>query len=210
MAPARPRAHPNAFCSRFPTSAGKRPAEIIKKNPGRGAGEPGAGDEIRTRDIYLGKVVLYQLSYSRVWKKARGNPQTFNLRKITPRTDLLLQGAAPQLSSALRCLTSEFGMGSGGSTALWARSEKIVTADQEAELECVRVESRGCVAHHISPQWLRPRPISTGQLNTSPCLHSQPINPVVFRGTYSHKGMGELILESASRLDAFSAYPFRT
>lgn len=24
-----------------------------------------AGDEIRTRDIYLGKVVLYQLSYSR-------------------------------------------------------------------------------------------------------------------------------------------------
>ena len=25
----------------------------------------GAGDAIRTRDIYLGKVVLYQLSYSR-------------------------------------------------------------------------------------------------------------------------------------------------
>ena len=25
----------------------------------------GAGDEIRTRDINLGKVVLYQLSYSR-------------------------------------------------------------------------------------------------------------------------------------------------
>ena len=28
-------------------------------------GVNGAGDEIRTRDIYLGKVVLYQLSYSR-------------------------------------------------------------------------------------------------------------------------------------------------
>ena len=26
----------------------------------------GAGDEVRTRDIYLGKVVLYQLSYSRI------------------------------------------------------------------------------------------------------------------------------------------------
>ena len=26
----------------------------------------GAGDEIRTRDIHLGKVVLYQLSYSRM------------------------------------------------------------------------------------------------------------------------------------------------
>ena len=32
----------------------------------RGGGECGAGDEIRTRDIYLGKVVLYQLSYSRI------------------------------------------------------------------------------------------------------------------------------------------------
>jgi hypothetical protein len=27
----------------------------------------GAGDGIRTRDINLGKVALYQLSYSRVW-----------------------------------------------------------------------------------------------------------------------------------------------
>jgi hypothetical protein len=26
----------------------------------------GAGDEIRTRDIHLGKVMLYQLSYSRM------------------------------------------------------------------------------------------------------------------------------------------------
>ncbi len=28
--------------------------------------EPGAGDESRTRDLNLGKVALYQLSYSRV------------------------------------------------------------------------------------------------------------------------------------------------
>ena len=30
----------------------------------------GAGNEIRTRDPDLGKVVLYQLSYSRIQKKA--------------------------------------------------------------------------------------------------------------------------------------------
>ncbi len=30
----------------------------------------GAGDEIRTRDIHLGKVVLYQLSYSRIGEEA--------------------------------------------------------------------------------------------------------------------------------------------
>jgi len=62
----------------------------------------------------------------------------------------------------------------------------------------------------MSAKRLRPRPISTGQLNTLPCLHSRPINPVVFRGTYLHEEVGKLILESASRLDAFSAYPFRT
>ena len=32
----------------------------------------GAGDEIRTRDIYLGKVVLYQLSYSRTCRQLYG------------------------------------------------------------------------------------------------------------------------------------------
>ena len=61
-----------------------------------------------------------------------------------------------------------------------------------------------------SEKWSSPRPISTGQLNALLRLHSQPINPVVFRGSYSHKGMGKFILKSASRLDAFSAYPFRT
>ena len=32
-----------------------------------------------------------------------------------------------------------------------------------------------------------PRPISTGQLNTLLCLHLQPINLVVFKGSYSIK-----------------------
>ena len=31
-------------------------------------GKSGAGDGIRTRDIDLGKVALYQLSYSRPWE----------------------------------------------------------------------------------------------------------------------------------------------
>jgi hypothetical protein len=37
--------------------------------------DDGAGDGIRTRDIDLGKVALYQLSYSRaLWKTARAKP----------------------------------------------------------------------------------------------------------------------------------------
>src|SRR5437588_543845 len=38
-----------------------------------------------------------------------------------------------------------------------------------------------------------PRPISTGLLHTSPCFQIRPINLVIFQGSYSLKGMGELI-----------------
>ncbi|RJQ56598.1 MAG: hypothetical protein C4521_00240 [Actinobacteria bacterium] len=55
-----------------------------------------------------------------------------------------------------------------------------------------------------------PRPISTARLNTLLCLHLQPINLVVYEGSYSVDRMGDLILGRASRLDAFSGYPFRT
>ena len=70
-------------------------------------GEVGAGDAIRTRDIYLGKVVLYQLSYSR--------------DKKNPRADRLFRDAAIRVSLARLRFTTQFGMEWGGSTALWAR-----------------------------------------------------------------------------------------
>jgi hypothetical protein len=54
-----------------------------------------------------------------------------------------------------------------------------------------------------------PRPISTGRLNTLPCLHLRPINVVVCHGPYPVNPVRNLILKQASRLDAFSAYPFR-
>ena len=54
------------------------------------------------------------------------------------------------------------------------------------------------------------RPISDSQLNTLLCLHLCPINLVVFKGSYRFKISGYLILGGASRLDAFSVYPFRT
>src|SRR5439155_13483637 len=54
-----------------------------------------------------------------------------------------------------------------------------------------------------------PRPISTGRLNTLPCVHLRPINVVIYHGPYLVNPVGNLILERASHLDAFSAYPFR-
>ena len=72
------------------------------------------------------------------------------------------------------------------------------------------------VAVSETAQWTRsifvvsPRPISTGQLHTLRCFHFRPINPVVLPGALTLYGVGVLILEQASRLDAFSGYPFRT
>ena len=76
----------------------------------------GAGDAIRTRDIYLGKVVLYQLSYSR---RPRGqSAPNGEEKKKNPRTDLLFRDAAIQVPLAQRCFTTQFGMGWGGSSVL--------------------------------------------------------------------------------------------
>ena len=33
-------------------------------------------------------------------------------------------------------------------------------------------------------KWSSPRPISTAKLNMLPCLHTQPINLVVYKGPY--------------------------
>ena len=43
----------------------------------------------------------------------------------------------------------------------------------------------------------------------SPFFHLQPINLIVYEGSY-YIHMGKLISKEASRLDAFSGYPFRT
>ncbi len=56
---------------------------------------------------------------------------------------------------------------------------------------------------------ISPRPISIRQLNALLHLHPGPIHLVVFKGSYFFQ-MAYLILRGASRLDAFSVYPFRT
>ena len=54
------------------------------------------------------------------------------------------------------------------------------------------------------------RPISTSQLHALLRFHIWPINPVIYRGPPTHKVYGYLISKQASRLDAFSGYPFPT
>lgn len=53
--------------------------------------------------------------------------------------------------------------------------------------------------------------VSTGRLHPSRGFHVRPINQVFSPGAYrGSKPQGILISEQASRLDAFSGYPFRT
>ena len=61
----------------------------------------------------------------------------------------------------------------------------------------------------ITSPWSSPRPISSSQLHTLLHFHLCPINLIVSKGTYFLEGMGSLISGRASRLDAFSVYPFR-
>ena len=58
-----------------------------------------------------------------------------------------------------------------------------------------------------SAGWSSPHPISNSQLHVLPHFHLCPIYLVVFKGSY-YLRMGYLILRGASRLDAFSVYPF--
>ena len=59
----------------------------------------------------------------------------------------------------------------------------------------------------LTGPWSSPRPISSSQLHTLPYFHLCPIYLVVFKGSYCFR-MGYLISRGASRLDAFSVYPF--
>ena len=52
--------------------------------------------------------------------------------------------------------------------------------------------------------------VRTGRLRRSPAVHSRPIDLVVFQEPSDPWGHGNLVLKRASRLDAFSAYPFPT
>src|ERR671939_1665038 len=114
--------------------------------------------------------------------------------------DLLSQAREGQVPSALWGLTALFGMGRG-----------VSPTPRPPEPGGARGPSK---PHNLPTNGYRnpssPRPISTGLLHVLPRFQIRPINLVVYQGSYSLKGMGELISRSASRLDAFSGYPVRT
>ena len=73
-------------CRTLPGSAAPRSQRGRKTKPLPGPGKTGAGNETRTRDLNLGKVALYQLSYSRVFfdLRRRSDIVSKNLHLVKP------------------------------------------------------------------------------------------------------------------------------
>jgi hypothetical protein len=97
---------------------------------------------------------------------------------------VLLSHAVPRaVPSALKSLTSGFGMGPGVSPSPWPPKLYGDVRPRTFRNGYVRADRISGTA-----QWTQAisigrsqatRPISTGQLHTSPCFHLRPINPVV-------------------------------
>ena len=120
---------------------------------------------------------------------------------------LLSRAVSSQVSSAACVLTVVFGMGTGVS------HRRIATGNLTSAFSTFKTKhgfhQEAFSFYHIFFIRSSPRSISIGQLNTLPCLHLQPIYLIIFKGSYFRR-MGNLILRAASRLDAFSVYPFHT
>ena len=94
---------------------------------------------------------------------------------------LLSRDAAVRVSSALRSLTSVFGMGTGVSSALLSLS----STEYSNLLYLNSVISYLIISNHFPfLSWSSPRSISIRQLNTLLHLHLWPINHIVYVGPY--------------------------
>jgi hypothetical protein len=86
---------------------------------------------------------------------------------------LLSRGVSSQVPSALVGLTSVFGMGTGVTPPPWPPETCSQRGASAPSLE----DSIASTNDFVDPS---PRPISTGRLNTLPCVHLRPINVVVW------------------------------
>ena len=108
-------------------------------------------------------------------RKRKRGPEGAPLREKSGGV-LLSQGVSPQVPSALVGLTSVFGMGTGVTPPLWP-PKSVVKGERAYRARTLENSIASTNILCVNPS---PRPISTGRLNTLPCLHLRPINVVVW------------------------------
>jgi hypothetical protein len=111
---------------------------------------------------------------------------------------LLSQGVYPQVPSAYAVLTSVFGMGTGVTPQLWPPETFEFHRVSTRTPERARALFNQALGRLVPVSYVRYR-TSTSGLSTWWSSH----------GPYRVNPVGSFILEQASRLDAFSGYPFR-
>ncbi len=118
---------------------------------------------------------------------------------------LLSHEASLAVPSALKGLTSGFGMGPGVSPSLWPPQRcgvvwlawvPAVSPEPHSGREAC---SRGCGGWCVPS----PRPVSTGQLHPLRGFHFRPINPVVWLGALPGRAGGRPGLEAGFPLRCF-------
>ena len=202
-------------------------------HPGRGEGTPDprrgpAGNRTGTRE-----------PAPRIYEKDPGNPRrgSTGIRSNSVSGDALLSHTlSSAVPSPCKALASGFGMGPGVSPWLWSPQIFNLSPPPRGDGGMWRFGNRTMDANSFrGPNGCSlPReqaegrntgntrnkhgalcdclsPVSTGQLHPLRGFHVRPIDHVFCMGGRAARGpRGILISEQASRLDAFSGYPFRT
>jgi hypothetical protein len=202
-----------AGCARERTrrSVGARGASSVGRNPSCRR-RPAAGRPRPVRRGRAGSVVVHGAHLAGTGGNAHAGTGDARTRRSAARWrrfvkslggDLLSHPASQAVPSALEGLTSGFGMGPGVSPPLWPpkRSGASGTPETSRTTQRARATEVSCqVLGLLVPVSSTHCCASTSGLSTRSSS----------RGPYQVNPAGDLILERASRLYAFSAYPFRT
>ena len=117
----------------------------------------------------------------------------------------------PTLPSALRRFTSEFGMGSGGTTALVPPANSVYQhVSLTYRLICIRAENSLNSPKHLRRCKVKPHGSLVPVSSTHRCAYTPAYQRRRLQRSFRRlKVSGELISGQVSCLDAFSTYLFR-
>ncbi len=113
----------------------------------------------------------------------------------------------PVLSSAMHRFTTEFGMVSGGTSALWSPGKLVKQLTLLQSIQYCIHSFKSLRRYMIKTHESLVQVSSIRYRTYTPCLSTSSSRTTL---QWPQRVKGDLILKGASRLDAFSGYPVRT